>query len=89
MDSVAVFGVLQMGSGETKELFPLGSKQAEPVIAPFKDGGFIIGRDDSSIFLDKDGTPAKKYPVKWSDIPISMGKFSAQHFIPVSCSPTR
>jgi len=63
-----------MGSGETKELFPLGSKQSEPVIAHFKDDGFIIGRDDSSIFLDKDGVPVKKYPVKWSDIPTDMSK---------------
>lgn len=66
--------VQQVESGETKELFPLGSKQVEPVIAHFLDGGFIIGRDDASIFLDKEGSPLKKYPIKWSDIPVTMGR---------------
>ncbi|WAR19470.1 VPS39-like protein [Mya arenaria] len=64
--------ILKVGTGDPKELFPLGSKQPEPVISPFKDDGFILGRDDQSIFVDNDGTPTKKHPVKWTDIPVSI-----------------
>lgn len=63
--------IVKIDSGESKELFPLGSKQTEPVITCLKDAGFILGRDDMSIFVDKDGQPTKKHPVKWTDIPIA------------------
>ncbi|XP_053393314.1 vam6/Vps39-like protein [Mercenaria mercenaria] len=63
--------IVKIESGESKELFPLGSKQTEPVITYLKDAGFIVGRDDMSIFIDKEGQPAKKHPVKWTDIPIA------------------
>ncbi|KAL4237860.1 Vam6/Vps39-like protein [Mactra antiquata] len=62
--------IVKIQGGESKELFPLGSKQPEPVITNMDDG-FILSRDDQSIFIDKEGNPRKKHPVKWSDIPIA------------------
>ncbi|KAH3859338.1 hypothetical protein DPMN_102057, partial [Dreissena polymorpha] len=61
-----------VGSGDPKELFPLGSRQTDPVIARYEDQGFVLGRDDMSIIVDINGLPTQKYGVKWTDIPISM-----------------
>ena len=55
-------------------MFPLGNKQTEPVITFLKGQGFIVGRDNMSIFIDQEGNPLKNHPVKWSDIPVSVGK---------------
>lgn len=46
------------------------------MITCLKDAGFIVGRDDMSIFIDKEGQPTKKHPVKWTDIPIASGKLN-------------
>ena len=40
----------------------------------YEGSGFIVGRDNMSIFIDPDGNPTRKHPVKWSDIPIEVGK---------------
>ena len=62
----------------------MGSKQTDPVITYLKNSGFIVSRDDMSIFIDKEGQPARKHPVRWTDIPIASGKSncfrSAQNF---------
>ncbi|XP_060583141.1 vam6/Vps39-like protein [Ruditapes philippinarum] len=63
--------IVKIQNGESKELFPLGSKQTEPVITYLKDSGFIVSRDDMSIFIDKEGQPFKKHPVRWTDIPVA------------------
>ena len=63
-----------MKTGECKELFPTGSQQQEPLVTLYEGRGFIVGRDNMSIFIDPDGNPTKKHPVKWSDIPHEIGK---------------
>lgn len=60
---------VKVKSGETKELFPTGSQQQEPIVTVYEGSGFIVGRDNMSIFIDPEGNPTKKHPVKWSDIP--------------------
>lgn len=74
--------IVKINTGESKELFPLGSKQTEPVITYLKDAGFVLGRDDMSIFIDKEGHPTKKHPVKWSDIPVA-SMYDAPYLISV------
>ena len=63
----------QVKSGECKELFPTGSQQQEPIVTLYEGSGFIVGRDNMSIFIDPEGNPTKKHPVKWSDIPLEIG----------------
>lgn len=63
---------VKVKTGETKELFPTGSMQQEPIVTLYEGSGFIVGRDNMSIFIDPDGNPTMKHPVKWSDIPLEV-----------------
>lgn len=61
--------IVKAETGDLKELFPLGNRHFEPVITLWQNEGFILGRDNTSILVDKDGNPKKKHPLQWSDIP--------------------
>ena len=65
--------ILQVQSGETKELFPLGSRQQEPLITRLEDDRLLLGRDEMSIAIDQEGAPTLKFPINWNDIPIEIG----------------
>ncbi|XP_011445059.3 vam6/Vps39-like protein [Magallana gigas] len=64
--------LVKVNSGDTKELFPLGSKQQDPIIARLDDDRLMLGRDESSILIDSDGNPTQRYPISWSDLPIQI-----------------
>ncbi|XP_046383475.1 vam6/Vps39-like protein [Ischnura elegans] len=55
-------------TGEQKELFPTG-KNLEPSITRLADNSLALGKDSQTILMDTKGTPAQKFPIKWSDVP--------------------
>lgn len=58
-------------SGDTKQLFPTG-KQPEPLCVKLRENSFALGRDDQTIFVNREGQPTHKYAVSWSEAPISL-----------------
>ncbi|KAL3874849.1 hypothetical protein ACJMK2_037811 [Sinanodonta woodiana] len=61
--------LIKVNTGESKELFPTGSNQLEPVVTKLDDNMLLLSRDKMSIFIDADGNPVKNQPLTWSDIP--------------------
>ncbi|KAK6183438.1 hypothetical protein SNE40_010920 [Patella caerulea] len=59
-------------NGDLKELFPLGSRQLEPLVTKLADNRLALGRDIMSILINAEGEPTQKHPVKWSDIPVAL-----------------
>jgi hypothetical protein len=70
----SVILVLQL-NGKQQDLFPTG-KHPEPSITKLSDSTFALGKDTQSIFMNTKGDPIQKYAVKWSDVPIGMGKLA-------------
>lgn len=68
-----LFPVSKIEGGSIKELFPTG-KQLEPLVAPLADGKVAVGQDDLTVVLNEEGAFAQKCALKWTDIPIAMGK---------------
>lgn len=74
-----VFGVFfglisQIQTGELKELFTTGNtSQVEPTITKLSEDLMALGRDNMSIIIDSEGEPAKKYALRWSDVPTVLG----------------
>lgn len=57
-------------TGELKELFTTGNtSQVEPTITKLSENLMALGRDNMSIIIDSDGEPAKKFALRWSDVP--------------------
>ncbi|PIK36830.1 putative vam6/Vps39-like protein isoform X1 [Apostichopus japonicus] len=57
-------------TGELKELFTTGNtSQVEPTITKLSEDLMALGRDNMSIIIDSEGEPAKKYALRWSDVP--------------------
>ncbi|ESP01601.1 hypothetical protein LOTGIDRAFT_200189, partial [Lottia gigantea] len=76
-DSICVgfkrdYFLINVKTGDLKELFPLGSKQLEPVVTKLSDNRLALGRDEMSILINAHGEPTQKHPVKWSDIPVAL-----------------
>ncbi|XP_071441568.1 vam6/Vps39-like protein [Hetaerina americana] len=55
-------------TGEQKDLFPTG-KNLKPSITRLSDDSLALGKDSQTILMDTKGTPAQKFPIKWSDVP--------------------
>ncbi|XP_071079249.1 vam6/Vps39-like protein isoform X1 [Haliotis cracherodii] len=64
--------MISVKNGELTELFPVGSRQVEPIVTRLANDRLALGRDEMSILIDAEGKPARKEPVKWSDIPIAI-----------------
>lgn len=61
-------------SGKQHDLFPTG-KHPEPCITKLSDNTFALGKDTQSIFMNTKGDPIQKYAVRWSEVPLAIGKY--------------
>ncbi|KAJ8045113.1 Vam6/Vps39-like protein [Holothuria leucospilota] len=62
--------LINITTGELKELFTTGNtSQIEPTITKLSEDLMALGRDNMSIIVDSEGEPAKKYALRWSDVP--------------------
>ncbi|XP_042910118.1 vam6/Vps39-like protein isoform X1 [Parasteatoda tepidariorum] len=59
-------------SGETKDLFPTGGNQLEPLVSLLPDEKLAVGSDEQTILIDSDGNPTMKYSIKWSEVPLAL-----------------
>lgn len=59
-------------SGETKDLFPTGGKQKEPLVTLLPNDQLAVGSDEQTILIDSDGVPTMKYSIKWSEVPLAL-----------------
>lgn len=59
-------------TGDPKELFTIGDKHPEPLVVLLSGNRFALGRNENTYFLDAAGSPILKYPIAWSEIPISL-----------------
>ncbi|XP_069116961.1 vam6/Vps39-like protein isoform X2 [Argopecten irradians] len=64
--------IVKINKGDTKELFPVGTKQQDPIVTRLENDTLLLGRDEMSILIDDDGNPIQKYPITWTDIPIQI-----------------
>ncbi|GAB1601255.1 vam6/Vps39-like protein [Argonauta hians] len=64
--------LIKVNDGNLKELFSLGGKRSEPLVAKLSDNQITLGRNEMSIFIDEEGSPSQKYPLQWTDIPIAL-----------------
>ncbi|XP_033733768.1 LOW QUALITY PROTEIN: vam6/Vps39-like protein [Pecten maximus] len=64
--------IVKINTGNTKELFPVGTKQQEPIVTRLENDTLLLGRDEMSILIDDEGSPTQKYPINWTDIPIQI-----------------
>jgi hypothetical protein len=60
-------------SGKQDDLFPT-DKHPEPSITKLSDNTFALGKDTQSIFMNTKGDPIQKYAVRWSEVPLAIGK---------------
>ncbi|XP_021362075.1 vam6/Vps39-like protein isoform X2 [Mizuhopecten yessoensis] len=64
--------IVKINTGNTKELFPVGTKQQDPIVTRLENDTLLLGRDEMSILIDDEGSPTQKYPINWTDIPIQI-----------------
>ena len=64
---------VEVDSGLLKELFSTG-KQMDPTITRLSNDRLALTRDESTIFIDSNGSPTQKAALSWTSIPIAMGK---------------
>ncbi|XP_060077097.1 vam6/Vps39-like protein [Ylistrum balloti] len=64
--------IVKINTGNTTELFPVGTKQQDPIVTRLENDTLLLGRDEMSILIDDDGKPTQKYPINWTDIPIQI-----------------
>lgn len=63
--------LIKVESGLLKELFSTG-KQMDPTITRLSNDRLALTRDESTIFIDSNGTPTQKAALSWTAIPIAM-----------------
>lgn len=62
-----------MENGSLKELFSTG-KQMDPTITRLSNDHLALTRDESTIFIDSNGSPTQKVALSWTAIPLAMGE---------------
>jgi hypothetical protein len=61
-------------SGKQHDLFPT-DRHPEPSITKLSDNTFALGKDTQSIFMNTQGDPIQKHAVRWSEVPLAIGRY--------------
>ncbi|KAK7506799.1 hypothetical protein BaRGS_00001650, partial [Batillaria attramentaria] len=64
--------IINVTTGDLKELFPVGTQQPDPLVTRLKDQRLVLQRDKMSIFINAEGEPTQREPINWSDIPVAI-----------------
>lgn len=63
--------LIKVENGSLKELFSTG-KQMDPTITRLSNDHLALTRDESTIFIDSNGSPTQKVALSWTAIPLAM-----------------